>query len=376
MKPLAGVRVLDCTRVLAGPYATLYLADLGADVVKVEQPGQGDDTRSYGPPFVDGMSTYFMSVNRGKRSVSIDLKSKDGQARARALAMAADVVISNFRPGVMERLGLDADSLRSAKPDLIVCTIQAFDDPKDPRPGYDLLMQGVSGIPALTGPEDGEPFKCPASIADLVSGLNAAMAILAALHRKATLGVGATLRVSLHESTLSLLSYHAGAWLNAGAAAPRMGNHHRSIHPFGTYPAADGHLNVCVGNDALWRSFCAVLGEPERGMLPAYARNADRVAARAELDAWIIRRLQDDSVSSWTRRFEAAGIPCGPLLSVEQALEGVETLTHPHPHTGAPMRSLRLPFAVDGAGRGAERPPPALGAHDAEVDAEWLHHAR
>lgn len=372
MLPLSGVRVLDLTRVLAGPYGTLALADLGADVVKLEQPGTGDDTRGYGPPFVDGQSTYFLSVNRGKRSVVVDLKDPAGQARARRLALAADVIISNFRPGVMERAGLGAAALRAQRPDLIVCTIQAFDDPDDPRPGYDLLMQGLSGIPALTGPVEGEPFKCPASIADLVSGMNAAMAILAALHRRATTGAGATLRVSLHESTLSLLTYHAGAWLNAGEAAPRMGNHHRSIHPFGSYPAADGHLNVCVGSDGLWRSFCAVLGEPERATLPAYARNADRVAARAELDAWICRRLAADTVAGWTARFEAAGVPCGPILSVEQALAAVDTLSHPHPRTGAPLRSLRLPFAIDDGPRGAERRPPLLGEHDDEVDAEWL----
>lgn len=372
MLPLHGVRVLDLTRVLAGPYGTLFLADLGADVVKVEHPGEGDDTRSFGPPFMSGESTYFLSVNRGKRSVAIDLKDPAGQARARSLALAADVVFSNFRPGVMERLGLGAEALRAERPELIVCTIQAFDDPDDPRPGYDLLMQGLSGIPALTGPVEGEPFKCPASIADLVSGMNAAIAILAALHRKRVSGEGATVRVSLHESTLSLLTYHASAWLNAGAAAPRMGNHHRSIHPFGTYPAADGHLNLCVGNDALWVILCKAMGEPERAALPAYARNADRVAARAELDAWLCRRLAEDTVAGWTARLTAAGVPCGPILSVEQALEGLITLAHPHPTTGEEVRSLRLPFAMDGAERGAERRAPRLGEHDGEVEADWL----
>ena len=370
--PLAGLRVLDLTRVLAGPYGTLYLADMGADVVKVEAPETGDDTRAFGPPFIDGLSTYFLSVNRGKRSVALDLKSPEGKARALALALAADVVISNFRPGVMERLGLGAEALRAVRPELIVCVIQAFDDPADPRPGYDLLMQGISGVPAITGPPDGEPYKCAASIADLVSGMNATIAILGALHRRGQTGSGATLRVSLHESTLSLLTYHASAALNAGVAAPRMGNHHRSIHPFGTYPAADGHLNLAIGNDALWRLLCEALGEPARGAAPESATNAARVAHRAPLDAWLCARLADDTVEGWVRRLTAAGVPCGPILSVEQALDGVETVSHPHPRTGAPMQSLRLPFAMDGAARGASRRPPELGEHGDEVWAEWI----
>jgi formyl-CoA transferase len=372
LPPLAGLRVLDFSRVLAGPYGTLYLADMGADVVKVEAPEGGDDTRAYGPPFLDGLSTYFLSVNRGKRSICLDLKSPEGQAQARALALAADVVLSNFRPGVMERLGLDAAVLRAERPELIVCVIQAFDDPEDPRPGYDLLLQGLSGVPSITGPPEGGPYKCAASIADLVSGMNATIAVLGALHRRDQTGEGATLRVSLHESMLSLLTYHAGAALNAGSVAPRMGNHHRSIHPFGTYPAADGHLNLAVGNDALWRALCIALGEPERGRAPESATNAARVANRAPLDAWLCARLAEDTVAGWITRLTAASVPCGPILSVEQALEGVSTLSHPHPRTGAPIQSLRLPFDMDGAPRGAARRAPELGEHGAEVWAEWV----
>jgi crotonobetainyl-CoA:carnitine CoA-transferase CaiB-like acyl-CoA transferase len=373
--PLVGVRVLDFTRVLAGPYGSLALADLGADVVKVEHPEGGDDTRSYGPPFMDGLSTYFLSVNRGKRSVALDLKVPADLARARALALAADVVFSNFRPGVMERLGLGAESLRAERPDLIVATIQAFDDPEDPRPGYDLLIQGLSGIPAITGPPDGEPFKCAASIADLVSGMNATIAILAALHRRSQTGEGATLRISLHDSTLSLLTYHAGAWLNAGVSAPRMGNHHRSIHPFGTYPCADGHINLCIGNDHLWRQLCTALGEPERGRDPQSATNPARVANREALDSWLISRLAEATVSSWVDTFGARGIPCGPILSVEDALEGVPTQSHPHPLSGRPVQSLRLPFSMDGAPRGAPGGPPLLGEHTASVWEEWCGNA-
>jgi len=370
--PLAGVRVLDFTRVLAGPYGTMHLADLGADVVKVEHPRGGDDTRSYGPPFQDGVSTYFLSVNRGKRSVTLDLKNPVDRATARALALAADVVIENFRPGVMARLGLDSATLRSEKPSLVCCSIRAFADAADPRPGYDLMVQGLSGIPSITGPVDGAPYKCGASIADMTSGMHAVQAICAALFHRERTGEGAAIVIPLMDSQRSLLTYHASAWLNGGTPARRRGNHHPSIHPFCVLPTADGHICLCIGNDKLWRAFCVVAGAPELGTDPRYATNRDRVEHREALDAWLEPTVAARSLADWLEALGRAGVPVGPMRSVEAALDDAELVTHAHPVSGAPVQTLPLPMLIDGVRPTAERAPSTLGAHTDEVCAEWL----
>jgi len=371
-RPLAGVRILDFTRVLAGPYGTMHLADLGADVVKVEHPKGGDDTRSYGPPFQDGVSTYFLSVNRGKRSVALNLKDPTDRATARALALAADVVIENFRPGVMARLGLDAEQLRAEQPRLICCTIRAFADADDPRPGYDLMMQGLSGIPSITGPVDSGPWKCGASIADMSAGMHAVQAICAALFHRERTGEGASIVIPLMDSQRSLLSYHASAWLNGGVAARRRGNHHPSIHPFCVLPTADGHICLCIGNDKLWRDFCTVAGAPELGTDPRYATNRARVEHRDTLDAWLEPTVAARTLDDWLRALGAAGVPAGPMRSVEAALEDAELVEHPHPVTGAPVRSLPLPMLIDGVRPTAAHAPAELGAHTRAVQQEWL----
>lgn len=369
--PLSGVRVLDFTRVLAGPYGTMHLADLGADVVKVEHPARGDDTRHYGPPFQDGVSTYFLSVNRGKRSVALDLKTDAGRAAARRLALAADVVVENFRPGVMARLGLDADSLRAERPDLITATIRGFADADDPRPGYDLMMQGLSGVPSITGPVDGPPSKCGASIADMAAGMHLVQAICAALFRRERTGRGASLVVPLMDAQRSLLSYHASAWLNGGVAPTRRGNAHPSIHPFCVLEAADGWLCLCIGNDALWRTFCQVAGAPELATDPRFARNRDRVAHRAALDAWLLPTIRARPLSDWLEVLQVAGVPAGPMNTVPEALAEADLVTHPHPRTGAPVHSLPVPILVDGARPVAPGAPAELGAHTDAVLAEW-----
>lgn len=369
---LAGIRVLDFSRVLAGPYASMHLADLGADVLKVEHPVRGDDTRAYGPPFVDGVSTYFLSVNRGKRSVALDLKDPADRNRARALAAKADVVLENFRPGVMDRLGLGPAALRAEHPGLVYCTIRAFSDPEDPRPGYDLMMQALSGVPSITGAPGTPPAKCGASIADLASGMNAIQGVLAALLRRERTGQGAHVVVSIMEAQRSLLTYHAGAWLNAGSAAPRLGNAHRSIHPFCVYAAREGHLALCIGNDALWGRFCAVLGEPGWATDPRFATNLARVEHRAAVDALLAPRFAQESAGTWADRLLAAGVPAAAMATVPEALAGAETVAHPHPVTGAPVRSLPLPLLVDGARPVADRGPAALGADTEAALADWL----
>jgi crotonobetainyl-CoA:carnitine CoA-transferase CaiB-like acyl-CoA transferase len=368
--PLQGIRILDFSRVLAGPFASMTLADMGADVVKVEHPERGDDTRGFGPPFASGVSTYFLSINRGKRSIALDLKSPEDRARALGLADKADVVLENFRPGVMARLGLGPEVLRERNPGLVYCSISGFGR-EDPRAGYDLVVQGMSGIPSITGEVDGAPVKCGASIADLVSGQNAVQGILAALLRRARTGEGALVDIPMIDGQLSLLTYHASGLLNGGVAPARLGNHHPSIHPYGAYKASDTSLNIAVGNDALFVRFCSAIGRPEWARDARFASNASRVAHRSTLDPMLLEVLEADTAQGWCLRLEAAGVPAGPINTVEQALEQVELQSHPHPGGAGEVRTAPLPIRIDGAPRAAERGPPALGAHTAEVLADW-----
>ena len=370
--PLAGVRVLDFGRVLAAPYGTMHLADLGAEVVKVERPGRGDDTRHYGPPDMDGVSTYFLSVNRGKRSIALDLKDPADRRLARRLALAADVVVENYRPGVMERLGLDAASLRAEKPALVYATIRGFADPDDPRPGYDLMMQGLSGIPSITGPVDGPPSKCGASIADMSSGMHMVQGILAALFRRERTGVGAHVVVPLFDAQTSLLSYHAGAWLNGGQAPTRRGNAHPSIHPFCVLQTSDGWLCLCIGNDDLWQRFSVAAGVPAWAEDPRFCTNRDRVRNRDALDALLHPLVRARPLRDWLTLLERSGVPGGPMRSIPEALSEAERVTHPHPVTGASVESLPIPMLVDGHRPVATRGASPLGADLDAIRGEWL----
>ena len=370
--PLDGIKVLDFSRVLSGPYASMCLADLGADVVKVESPDGGDDTRAFGPPFQDGVSTYFLSINRGKRSIALDLKSRSDLSLARALAAKADVVLENFRPGVMERLGLGPDALHETNPGLIYCSISGFGREAGGRPGYDLMVQGLSGIPSLTGEPDAPPAKCSVSVADLVSGLNAVQGILAALVRRERTGAGAVVDVPMFDGQLSLLTYHASAWLNAGKAPSRLGNAHPSIHPFRTYATADGWLNLCVGNDRLWGDFCLAAGQPALADDPRFATNRSRVEHRDALDALLGPLLSARSTADWLAVLERAGVPAGPMSSIPEALSAATLVEHPHPISGAPVRTVPLPYGLDDAPRAATRGAPALGEHTSGVLGDWL----
>ncbi|RME22689.1 MAG: CoA transferase, partial [Deltaproteobacteria bacterium] len=331
--PLAGLRVLDLSRVLAGPFATMHLADMGADVVKIEPPG-GDETRSFGPPFVEGAdgaeSAYFLAVNRGKRSVCMDLKARRDRELTLALAGAADVVVANFRPGVLERLGLGADALVRRHPRLVVCRISGF-GPDDPRPGYDNIIQGMSGIPALTGEPDGPPAKCGASIADLVGGHNTVQAILAALLRRECTGRGGVIDVTLLDGMLDMLVYHATGWLGAGVAPVRRGDAHPSVHPLGRYRSADGWISLAVGNDPLFARLCEGLGLSWMADDPRFRTNPARVAHRAALDAEFSAVIATRTSEEWVERLQALGVPCGPVRSVPQALDSAPRVAHPHP---------------------------------------------
>jgi len=368
---MEGIKVLDFSRVLAGPFATMHLADLGAQVVKVERPEHGDDTRSFGPPFSNGVSTYFLAVNRGKRSIVLDLKSEEGRETACQLAACADVVIENFRPGVMERLGLGPDVLRTANPGLVYCSISGFGR-ESQRAGYDLVVQGMGGIPSLTGDPNGTPAKCGASIADLVTGLYAVQSILAALLRRTRTGEGALIDVPMIDGQVALLTYHASGLLNAGAVPKRLGNHHPSIHPYGTYRAKDGHLNVAVGNDKLFIAFAKALGAPPWAMDARFERNADRVALRDELDPLIEAALKERTIQEWCDVFMAAGVPAGPINTVAEAVKSVDLVSHPHPSGEGVVKTAPLPFKMDGAPRSAVLRPPVLGEHTEEVLRRWL----
>ncbi|MCB9759032.1 MAG: CoA transferase [Alphaproteobacteria bacterium] len=365
---LDGVRILDFTRVLSGPYGTMLLADQGADVVKVEPPG-GDDTRAFGPPFVGGVSTYFLSINRGKRSVVADLKDPAQRDRVRALALAADVVVENYRPGVMTRLGLDADDLMAENPRLIWCAITGFGRGRE-GPGYDLIIQGMSGIPSITGAGD-VPWKCGASIADLVAGMNAAQGITAALLRRERTGQGSYVDVSMMDGQLSLLAYHATAWLNAAQAPRARGNQHPSIHPFRAYRAADGWLNLAVGNDRLFAGLCAAL-EVAWHRDRRFATNAARVANRAALDALLEPRIAARPVAHWIAALQPHRVPAGPMASVPDALERARPVTHDHPTGADPVRTLPPGVRLEGTPWTAERRAPALGEHTEAVFAEWV----
>ena len=347
----------------------MHLADMGADVVKVEQPDRGDDTRSFGPPFVDEVSTYFLAVNRGKRSIALDFKSEEDKKLVLSLARRADVLVENFRPGVMERLGLGWESLRQENPRLVYCSISGFGRAED-RPGYDLMVQGLSGIPSITGFGD-EPTKCGASIADLIAGMNAVQGILAALLRRGQTGKGGLVDVSMLDGQLSLLTYHASAWLNAQKEPQALGNAHPSIHPFRAYKTADAHLNLALGNDALFSQFCVLLGlEWHQDAL--YRTNAERVRNREALDRLMVPLMASRTTGQWLELMEPNGFPCGPILTVPQALESATLAEHAHPSGRGVVRTVGLPYKIDEAPRAAHRAPPSLGADRDSVLGDWL----
>jgi CoA:oxalate CoA-transferase len=319
--PLRGLLVADFTRVLAGPFATMMLADLGARVVKVERPGTGDDSRGYGP-FLDGRSMYFARVNRGKQSVALNLKDADDLAVARGLAERADVVVENYRPGVMERLGLGWAQLSAARPDLVYCSISGFghSGPWRQRPAYDAVVQGMSGIMAVTGASSGPPVKPGVPVADLAAGLYAFGAITSALLGRATTGLGTHLDLAMFDATVSLLEGAALAWLATGDDPQRIGNAHYAIAPFDTFACADGEMTICAANDTLFAALAKALGRPELAADPRFGTNALRHERRDELKAEMETALRVERVAHWLAELDVAGVPCGPISTVAEAV--------------------------------------------------------
>jgi crotonobetainyl-CoA:carnitine CoA-transferase CaiB-like acyl-CoA transferase len=373
--PLEGVRVLDLSRVLAGPYATMVLADLGADVIKVEHPERGDDTRHWGPPFAGGESAYFLSVNRNKRSIGVDLKRAEGLEKITGLAADADVVIENLRRGALERLGLGYEALTELNPDLIYCSITGFGPGQDDeRPGYDFLIQARAGIMGITGfPEpEGEPTKVGVAIADIVCGLYAATAILAALRRRDATGEGVHIEVPLFESTLGWLANRGQEFLVSGEDRGRMGNGHPTIVPYQTFDASDKQIAVAVGNDAQFGRLCEAIGREDLAADERFATNPDRVASRDELVEILQRELSERTADEWVERVRAAGVPCGPVNTLAEALadehlSSTDMLQEiEHPLAGV-LRMLASPMLFDGERPPVRRPPPTLGQHTEEV---------
>jgi crotonobetainyl-CoA:carnitine CoA-transferase CaiB-like acyl-CoA transferase len=387
-RPLHGLRVLELARILAGPWTGQLLADLGADVVKVERPGTGDDTRGWGPPFVkaaDGghlSASYFHSCNRGKRSVTADLETEEGRSLVRKLAMHADVVVENFKVGGLKRYGLDYGSLRDANPKLIYCSITGFgqDGPYASRPGYDFIVQGLGGIMELTGAPDGEPQKTGVAFADIFTGVYAAVAVIAALRRRDETGEGSHIDIALLDTQVAVLANQAMGYLASGVAPRRLGNAHPSIVPYQVFHASDGHLIVAVGNDAQFARFVAILACAELASDSRFATNAARVENREALIALLAERIAKRGRGELLAALEKAGVPAGPINSVAEVFSDPQVIARgmridleDASAAGGSIPGVRSPIVFNGESVTAERPSPPLGAHTAEVlaDPAW-----
>lgn len=376
-KPLHGLKVLELARILAGPWVGQLLADLGADVVKVERPGAGDDTRGWGPPFIEGAdgehlsAAYFHSCNRGKRSVAVDFESAEGQATIRRLAGEADVLIENFKVGGLSKYGLDFDSLKAINPRLVYCSITGFgqNGPYATRAGYDFMIQGMGGIMDLTGAADGEPQKIGVAFADIFTGVYGVVGILAALRRRDDTGTGGRVDMALLDTQVSVLANQAMNYLASGKPPTRMGNAHPNIVPYQVFPVSDGHVIVAVGNDGQFRRFVTALGAPELAVDPRYLTNAARVGARVELvpvlTALTMRFTRDELLAA----LEGEGVPAGPINTVADVFADPQVLARgmrvelvsADAKDGA-IPSVASPIVLDGARMTAARPAPRLGA--------------
>ena len=374
--PLDGLLVADFSRILAGPYATMLLADLGAEVVKVEGP-RGDDTRSWVPPVHDGVSTYFLGINRNKRSVVLDFADESDAVLARELAKRADIVIENFRPGGLAKYGLDYDTVAASNPRVLYASISGFGSGEQGRtlPGYDLIVQAISGLMSLTGPADGEPYRAGISVFDVMAGLHATIGLLAALHRRHETGRGQHVEVNLLSSALSGMVNHTSAYVAAGVVPYRMGNSHPSLFPYEPLPCSDGELIVTAGNDQQFRKLVDVLGVPELADDPRFARNPDRTARRDELRPLLVERLSTRTTMEWFRDITAAGIPCGPINTVDQGVAFAEDIgLDPVVDVGpadTSVRSVRNPITLSESPPAYRLPPPTLDEHGAEIR-RWL----
>ncbi|MEV6305408.1 CoA transferase [Actinoplanes sp. NPDC051861] len=369
--PLEGLLVADFSRILAGPYATMLLADLGAQVIKVEGPA-GDDTRTWMPPVRDGVSTYYLGINRNKRSIALDLKDPGDRAAAQELARRADVLIENFKPGGLARFGLDYESVARANERVIYASITGFGAGKGADlPGYDLMVQAISGLMSLTGDPDGSPYRAGISVFDVMTGMHANIGILAALHHREQSGRGQHVEVNLLSSALSGLVNHSSGYVAGGTVPYRMGNAHPSLFPYEPLPVADGELIVIAGNDGQFRKLCQVLGVPELPEDPRFGRNQDRTANREQLRPLLVEQLVKRTRDEWFRDLIAAGVPCAPINTIDGGVALAEELgLEPVVETGG-VPGVRNPITFSETPARYELPPPGLGEHGEEIR-EWL----
>jgi crotonobetainyl-CoA:carnitine CoA-transferase CaiB-like acyl-CoA transferase len=387
-KPLTGLKVLELARILAGPWVGQLLADLGADVVKVERPGSGDDTRGWGPPFVEGAdgtdlsAAYFHSCNRGKRSIEVDFETPEGQALVRGLAAHADVLIENYKVGGLRKYGLDHESLRSVNPRLVYCSITGFGQtgPYAARAGYDFMIQGMGGIMDLTGHPDGEPWKSGVAIADIFTGVYATVGVLAALRRREETGRGGLVDMALLDVQTSVLANQAMNYLASGKVPHRMGNAHPNIVPYQVFPVADGHVIVAVGNDGQFARFVSVLGRPDLAQDPRFRTNAGRVRERDSLIPLLTAQTLTTTRNSLLDSLEREGIPAGPINTMADVFDDPQVIARgmkldlPSPDAkGGTIPSVRSPIVLDGEPMAATTPSPRLGVHADSVlhDPAW-----
>ncbi len=373
-RPLDGVTVLDLTRVLSGPFCTMLLADMGASVIKIERPGRGDDTRAWGPPFINGESSYFLSINRNKQSVALDFKRPEGRAVLDRLVAKADVLVENFQAGTLDRMGLGYTDLCGRHPELIYCSITGYGltGPNHDRPGYDAIIQAEGGLMSVTGAEGGEPFRLGVPIADLATGMYAAQGITLALLARHRTGRGQHVDVSMLDSVASLLTSQAGIYFATGAAPNRQGNRHPSIAPYDAFPAADGTLILAVGNDGQWLQFCELAGLSSLAADPRFATNADRVRRYAELRPPIEQVIRARTRQEWIDRLVPAGVPCSSVRDLAEVLTDPQLLARSmvqrmsHPSAGG-ISTMGVPVKLSDTPGRVVSPPPRLGENTARV---------
>ena len=374
MRPLDGIRVIDLSRVVAGPFATMTLGDMGADIVKIEQPGRGDESRTFGPPFHGGESPYFLSVNRNKRSCTVDLKHEAGKAILWRLLTSADVLIENFRPGAMTRLGFDYASVSATHPRLVYCSISGFGDsgPDAARPGYDLIVQGESGMMDLTGDPDGPPTRVGTAIADLTSALMAAQGIMLALYARRTTDRGQHVRIAMLDAVASLLTYHSGNYFASGESPTRSGNEHPTVVPYGMLRAKDGWITLGIANDSLWRRYCDAIDRPDLGDDPRFSSAPSRAEHREALMPIVRAVTAARTVHDWIETLGAAGVPCGRIRTVAevcthpQLVERGKVVEYPHPTAGT-LKMIGQPIELSDTPGAIDRAPPLLGEHTDDV---------
>jgi crotonobetainyl-CoA:carnitine CoA-transferase CaiB-like acyl-CoA transferase len=374
--PLSGLLVADFSRILAGPYATMLLADLGADVVKVEGPPTGDDTRTWTPPVRDGVATYYLAINRNKRSIVLDLRDETDLALARELAARADVLIENLKPGGMARFGLDYAAVRAANPGVVYTSISGFGSGAGAHvPGYDLMVQAMSGLMSLTGDPDGPPYRAGISVMDVMAGNHAVIGILAALRHRDATGEGQQIEINLLSSALAGLVNHSSAWVSAGVVPYRMGNAHPSVYPYEPMPTADNEIIIAAANDRQFGRLCQVLGIPEVAADPRFVRNADRTVNRAELRPILVAELAKKGAVEWFELLVAAGIPSGPINTIDGGFAMADRFgLEPVVEVGAGERALpttRNPIRLSATPVSYRLPPPELDEHGAELR-KWL----